>query len=251
MARTIAVTGKGGVGKTTVAALIIRHLRAAARGAILAMDADPDCNLGTVLGIPVETTIGELREELLKEMRNFPPGMSKQQYIEAGLHQIIVETPKVDLITMGRGEGPGCYCFVNNVLRKFADDLTPSYEWVVMDNEAGLEHLSRRTASRIDHLVVVVNASPLSHDCARRIDRLLDELGRHVAHKHFLLNAVRDDRADAVRRALADLSLENLGSVPADDSVEEAAIRGEPIYDVPDGPAVRAIAEVMGRMGAA
>ena len=138
MARLIAVTGKGGVGKTTLAALIVRHLRARATGAILALDADPDANLATLLAGPVETTIGDLREEVLRNIRDIPAGMSKANYVEAGLHQLIVETPRVDLITMGHGEGPGCYCFINSVLRKFAEDLTPSYEWVVMDNEAGL-----------------------------------------------------------------------------------------------------------------
>jgi CO dehydrogenase maturation factor len=251
MGRVLAVTGKGGVGKTTVAALIIRHLRAAARGPILAVDADPDCNLGTVLGIDVDTTLGDLREEVLRAMKDFPAGMSKQQYVEAGLHEIIAETPRVDLITMGRGEGPGCYCFINTLLRKFADDLMPSYEWVVMDNEAGLENLSRRTASRIDHLIVVVNDNPLSVDCARRIDSLLADLGREVGGKHYVLNAAREDRAAAVRDRLADLSLDCLGSIPRDEAVEDAVFRGESIYELADGPATAAVERIMRKIGAA
>lgn len=178
MARIIAVTGKGGTGKTTIAALIIRHLKKHANGPILALDADPDANLSTLLGISVEKTIGDLREETLKEIKNFPAGMSKHNYIEAGLHQLIVETEKMDIITMGRSEGPGCYCYINSLLRKFADDLQTAYEWVVMDNEAGLEHLSRRTASHVDHLLVVVNDNPLAIDCARRIDDLISGLDR-------------------------------------------------------------------------
>lgn len=251
MGRVLAVTGKGGVGKTTVAALFIRHLRARARGPILALDADPDCNLARVLGIPLDTTIGDLREETLREIRNLPAGMAKENYIEAGLHQIIVETPKVDLISMGRGEGPGCYCFLNHVLRKFAEDLLPGYEWVVMDNEAGLENLSRRTASRIDHLIVVVNDNPLSVDCARRIDRLLADLGREVGGKHYVLNAAREDRAAAVRDRLADLSLDCLGSIPRDETVEDAIFRGESIYDLAEGPATAAIEQIMRKIGAA
>ena len=250
MARTIAVSGKGGVGKTTIAALIIRHLRAAAAGPILAIDADPDCNLATMLGISVQTTIGDLREEALKEMKNWPAGMSKEAYIEAGLHQIIVETPKVDLITMGRGEGPGCYCFINLILRNFADGLAPSYEWVVMDNEAGMEHLSRRTSSHIDDLIVVVDANPLSLDSAGRIDRLVGDLNREVRRKYYLLNCVDGRRADAVRERMTETNLEYLGCVPRDPAVEEVLFDGKSIYALGDTPASKAIAEAMGKMGA-
>ena len=246
----IAVTGKGGVGKSTIAALIIGYLKANSPGPILALDADPDANLAAMLGISVQTTIGDLREDLLREMKNFPAGMSKQNYVEAGLHQIIVETPGLDLITMGRSEGPGCYCFINNLLRKFADDLTPSYQWVVIDNEAGMEHLSRRIASRIDHLIVVVNAGPLSIACAGRIDKLLHDLDRDVRNKYFLLNAVRADRVAAVKDRMAGLSLEYLGAVPHDDAIEDAILRGEPVCSLDGSLAAGAIREVMQRIGA-
>ena len=180
-----------------------------------------------------------------RQIKDFPPGMSKENFVEAGLHEIIVETHKVDLITMGRGEGPGCYCFINNLLRKFADELSGAYRWMVMDNEAGLEHLSRRTASRIDHLLVVVNANPLSIDCATRIDRLLADLGRDVRGKYYVLNAVREGRAEAVREAMAGLSLECLGSIPRDEDLEESLFRGESIYDLEASPAVCIIEELM------
>jgi len=249
MAGVIAITGKGGVGKSTVAALIIRHLKDSTPGPILALDADPDANLATILGICVETTIGDLREDLLRQIKNFPPGMSKESYVEAGLHEIIVETPKVDLITMGRGEGPGCYCFINNLLRKFADDLMPSYQWVVMDNEAGMEHLSRRTASRIDHLIVVVNDNPLALDSARRIDGLLAELDRDVRHKYYLLNMVPEDRVAAVRQEMAASHLDYLGALPRDDAIAQALVRGEPIYALENGPAVGIMSDMMRRIG--
>ena len=248
-ARVIAVTGKGGVGKSTIAALIIRYLKENSPGAILALDADPDANLATMLGISVETTIGDLREDVLRRIADLPAGMSKENYIEVGLHEIIVETPKVDLVTMGRGEGPGCYCFINNLLRKFADDLMLSYEWMVMDNEAGMEHLSRRIASRIDHLIIVVNGSPLAIDCAERIARLLADLNREVCNKYFLLNAVRPDRVAAVRDRMSESSLEYLGVVPHDDAVEEIIFRGESVYALENGPAVEMIGEVMTKIG--
>ena len=250
MARTIAVTGKGGVGKTTVASLVIRYLREHAAGPILALDADPDCNLGDVLGMTVGTTIGDLRESVLREMSDFPPGMSKENYIEAGLHEIIVETPKVDLVTMGRGEGSGCYCFINNLLRKFADDLMSSYEWMVMDNEAGMEHLSRRTTSHIDHLIVVVNEGPLAIDSAARISLLIEKLNRDVSNKYFLLNAVNEARAEAVRDKMSDTGLKYLGCIPRDDAIEEIVLRGESIYALTNGPAAGAIETVMQAIGA-
>ncbi len=246
----IAVTGKGGVGKTTVAALIIRHLRAHATGPILALDADPVANLATVLGIPVEMSIGDLREDMLKSIKDFPPGMSKESYVEAGLHQLITETPKVDLITMGRGEGSGCYCFVNNLLKKFSDQLLPSYEWVVMDNEAGLEHLSRHTATRIDHLIVVVNENPLSLDCAKRINEILDEMKRDIRHRYFVVNAVRDSRIDAVMAKMADLAFTCLGAIPRDEALDDAIFAGQSLYDLGDTPAVAAIDEIMQKIGA-
>jgi len=249
MARTVALTGKGGVGKTTIAALIVRHLRDHGLGPVLALDADTDCNLASLLGITVETTIGDLREDLLRNIRDLPAGMSKENYIQAGLHQIVVETPGVDLITMGRGEGPGCYCFINHVLRKFAEELTGSYQWVVMDNEAGMEHLSRRTASRIDRLIVVVNANPLSTDAAMRIDRLLGELGQPVGNRYYLLNGVPDARVSGVRDAMAAADLEYLGAVPHDDAIEEAVFRRESVYALEDSPVPGIISRIMQKIG--
>jgi len=250
MAKTIIVAGKGGTGKTTVAALIIKHLKENTPGTILALDADPDANLATVLGIPVERTIGDLREETLKEMKDFPPGMSKANYIEAGLHQIVVETKKVDLVTMGRGEGPGCYCYVNNLLRKFAEHLMASYDWMVMDAEAGLEHLSRRTASRIDNLIVVVNETPLSIDCARRIDELVPTLKNPIGRKYLVMNCVRENRIEAVKQKAAGLDMQYLGCIPYDSALEDLVFAGESIYKLNGSPATLKIDEMMKSIGA-
>ncbi len=126
----------------------------------------------------------------------------------------------------------------------------PSYAWLVMDNEAGLEHLSRRIASRIDHLIVVVNENPLSLDCARRIDRLLHDLDRDVRHRYFLLNAVRDDRAAAVQDKLAELDLEYLGAVPRDEAVEDAVFHARSIYALENTPAFAIISQIMRKIGA-
>jgi len=249
MAKTIAVTGKGGTGKTLVSALIIRYLKKHATGPILALDADPDANLATVLGIPVAETVGDLREETLKEIKDFPAGMSKSSYIEAGLHQIIVEAQNVDIITMGRSEGPGCYCYINSLLRKFADDLQTSYDWVVMDNEAGLEHLSRRTASRVDHLLVVVNGSQLAIDCAGRIEKLVADIRNDVRNKYLLINDVVDEkRVGILREKTKHLDFEYMGCVPHDDLLEEALFNGVSVFDIDNTPAVATMDELMIRM---
>ena len=248
MAKTIAVTGKGGVGKTTVAAMAVRWLKENCAGPILALDADPDSNLATVLGIAPGKTIGDLREDLLREMNDFPAGMSKQAYIEAGLHQLIVETPKLDLIAMGRGEGPGCYCYINNLLRKFADDVFPSYEWLVMDNEAGMEHLSRRTTARVDHLFVVVNDGRMSLDCAKRVNDLLASMGREVRNKYVIANGVRENRVQAVKAFVTGLDMEFLGCVPSDPAIDEALFGGRSICDINGSPAIAGMNAIMERI---
>lgn len=245
MAKVIAVTGKGGTGKTTTAALVIRWLKAHARGPILALDADPDANLATVLAVPIPKTIGDLREETVREIKDLPVGMTKANYIQAGLHQIVVETPKVDFITMGRSEGPGCYCFVNTLLREFAENLEDSYEWVVMDNEAGLEHLSRRTTAHVDHLIVVVNNSPLAVDCARRIHEVITSLRNEVLHVHVLLNGVSPARIEGLKERLAPLGFNFLGCLPPDDAIEEQVFSGKSLYDLNDTPATREMDEIM------
>ena len=249
MAKIIAVTGKGGTGKTVVAALIIRYLKQHASGPLLAIDADPDTNLSTVLGVPMEQTLGDLREETLEEMKSLPAGMSKSDYIEAGLHQTIVETEKVDFVTMGRAEGPGCYCFINSLLRKFSEDLQGSYEWVVMDNEAGLEHLSRRTTSRVDHLLVVVNASPLSMDTAKRIDKLLSELRYQVRNRYLLINHVPGrHKLEAIKHRMRNLGMKYLGDIPHDEDLENLVFRDESLYTLAAGPAVLNVEQIMNRL---
>jgi len=249
MAKTIAVTGKGGTGKTVVAALVIKHLKEHSSGPILALDADPDANLATVLGIPLEKTIGDLREETLKEMKTLPAGMDKRSYVEAGLHQIIVESKKVDLVTMGRSEGPGCYCYINSLLRKFADDLQTSYDWVVMDNEAGLEHLSRRTASKVDHLLVIINDNPLSIDCATRTDALTSDLNQGIGKKHLLINnASGKDRMEILKEKTRHLDMDYLGCIPHDPALEHCIFLGRSLFEIDNCPALAKIDEIMQKL---
>jgi len=229
MTKNIAIAGKGGTGKSTIAALIILHLCKEGHGPVLAIDADPDANLGTLLGVEPEQTIGDLREDLRREMGNLPAGMSKASYFEAGLHQIIEEANGFDLLTMGKGEGSGCYCALNNLIRKFSEDLMPSYAWTVLDNEAGLEHISRRTTSNIDALIVVVTDNSLSFKTAERIAALTGDLDNRIRRKYIVTNMVKDQRKADVLDRVAQLPMEHICDIPADPKLEEIISSGQPL----------------------
>ena len=149
---------------------------------------------------------------------------------------------------MGRSEGPGCYCYINSLLRKFADNLQEAYEWVVMDNEAGLEHLSRRTASKVDHLITVINNTPLAIDCARRVEDLLKGITNEVRNKHYIINGVNDERVDIIKERCADLDMKFLGHIPLDAELEEAIFNGQSLFDVADSPAVLKVNEIMDKL---
>ncbi len=245
MTRAIAVTGKGGVGKTTVAALIVRQLKLSGEVPVLAVDADPDSNLGTLLGMVPENTIGDIREDALKKVRDLPAGMSKQAYLQAGLHEIVVESEGVDLLAMGRSEGPGCYCAINNMLRHFSDGLVSSYRWMVTDNEAGLEHISRRTTDNVDALITVLSESPLSIDCARRVDALVADIKNNVRRKFCIINAARPERVEKIRERAAGLDMECLGNIPFDEKLEELIFAGRPLFELDGGAAAEKIEEVV------
>ena len=249
MGKSIAVAGKGGTGKTTLAALLVLALKEMGESPILVVDADPDSNLGALLGVEVEKSIGELREDILRDIKNFPAGMSKASYVEAGLHQIIEEAEGFDLVTMGRGEGAGCYCYLNNLIRKFSDDLAPSYDWVVIDNEAGLEHLSRRTTQDVDDLLIVVNANPMSLNSAKRIKDITQNLDSRIKHKYVVTSMVQPENLPLVRERVDEMELELLCSLPFDDSLQRLILEGKPLK-LEDGTAVReAIESIMNRIG--
>ena len=173
MTTTIALAGKGGTGKTTVSAMIIKYLINKGKGPILAIDADPSANLNMVLGVDLEYTIGGIREDMLKQVQSaqnvtgaargsIAGGMSKHEYLDYEIHSSLIESDNFDLIAMGRSEGPGCYCAVNHNLRDILDKLSHNYPYVLMDNEAGMEHLSRRTTQDVDHLFIISGPTQLS-----------------------------------------------------------------------------------------
>lgn len=249
MPKSIAVAGKGGTGKTTIAALLVTWLVMRGKGPVLAIDADPDSNLGDLLRVHPQQTIGDLREEGLKAIKSLPAGMTKANYVEAGLHGIIEEAECFDLIAMGRGEGAGCYCALNNMIRKFSDDLAPSYRWVVMDNEAGLEHLSRRTTRDIDALLVVVSDNPLSIHSAERIQAITSDLDNRIGGKYLVTNMIQPERLPVFRQRLQGLSLEHLVDIPPDPHLEETIFKGEPLRTLEGSPAMQAIQTIIEKVG--
>ncbi len=182
MTVTIAVAGKGGTGKTTLTVLFIRHIVQNHWGSVLAIDADPSANLNLALGLPLAETIGDIREDALQQVKtgSFPAGTSKQDYLDYKINESLVEAEGVDLLAMGRPEGPGCYCAANNVLRLSVDRMANSYDYVVIDNEAGMEHLSRRTTRDVDLLLVVSDATVRGISIAGRTKDLLAELQTRV-----------------------------------------------------------------------
>jgi CO dehydrogenase maturation factor len=247
--KSIAVAGKGGTGKTTIAALLITQLVLQNKGPVLAIDADPDSNLGDLLGIQPEQSIGDLREEVLDAIKKLPAGMTKANYVEAGLHQIIEEAEGFDLLTMGRGEGAGCYCALNNMIRKFSDDLTPSYRWVVMDNEAGLEHLSRRTTRDIDALLVVISDNPLSLRSAQKIQAITEDLDNRIHHKYIVTNMIPDTRMEVFERRLEELQIPRLVDIPYDPHLEEVIFQGEPLKNLNGSPIMNTIQTIIETVG--
>jgi len=193
MTFTIAVAGKGGVGKTTFAALTIRHLIESKKDLVLAVDADPNSNLGAKLETEPGRTIGEIREEMLAKADELPKDVSKQEHLEYQIRLALKEGNGFDLLTMGRQEGPGCYCYVNNMLRTFLDTLSSKYSYVVVDNEAGMEHLSRRTTRSPDVLFVLCDSTKAALDAAKRIAMLAEEMKIKAKRKALVFNMLPSD----------------------------------------------------------
>ena len=234
MGYVIAIAGKGGTGKTTVAALIVRLLKEKKLGSILAIDADPNSNLAEVLGQPAKQTIAEILDDISAHPEKVPSGMPKDRFIDYQVQAAIEEGEGFDALTMGRPEGPGCYCYVNNALRGVMDKLIKNYDYVVIDNEAGLEHLSRRTTRSADALLVVSDATIVGLRAARRIRDLTKELNIKIGKSFLLIN--RCD-SDPQKNKLADMDLDYLGCIPVDEQVQELSLSGRPLWHLKDNAA--------------
>ena len=240
----IAVSGKGGTGKTTLSALVVRHWIGRRLKPVLAVDADPNNNLGSKLGLEAQRTIGDLREDALKHKHD-AAGTPKQRTIEYEVQQAISEGSGFDLLVMGRGEGPGCYCSVNNMLRTFLHELASGYQYIVIDNEAGMEHLSRRTDDKADVMLVVCDQTPTGMQSARRIAELAAELEVVKGRTGLVVNRVNDSK-NVEQQASALTGLDVLGCVPDDPLVRNFEQRSEPLINLPDdSTAVAAIGGIL------
>jgi len=249
LAFNIAVAGKGGCGKTSLASLIIRYLKNNGMKPILAVDADANANLGESLGLSVKHTVGELLDEFQGEKINIPPGMTKEAYLDFKLNSVLVESSGLDLLTMGRGEGPECYCYPNLMIRKFTDELSGNYAYTVMDNEAGMEHLSRRTTQNVDALLLVSNHSVKGVRTIARIKELVISLKLMVRKQLVIISMVPDKIDPLVSEELRRLEIEPDAIIPEDDELYRYDLELKPLLDMPDtSKAVQAVDKLMGKV---
>lgn len=246
MAFTIALAGKGGTGKTTLAALIIRQLVKNGKMPVLAVDADANANLNEALGIEVEDTIAELIARVNNNREPLPAGMTKDQYVAYKVHQSLAESENVDLMVMGGPEGSGCYCFVNNLVRGFVHKLSDTYPYVIMDNEAGLEHLSRRTTQNVDILFVTSDASVRGIRSAGRVKKLVNSLALDVKKMYLVVTRVDEGSIEALHEDILRTGLDLIGAIPMDDQVFTYDLQGKPLVELPENnPVVVAVKGIL------
>ncbi|UCG09985.1 MAG: AAA family ATPase [Dehalococcoidia bacterium] len=249
MSFNIAVAGKGGSGKTSLASLVIRYLQRSGASPILAIDADPNANLGDSLGLEVGQTVGSIIASFNEEKINIPPGMTKEDYLEFQISDALTESKGLDLLTMGRGEGPECYCYPNLMLRRFADKLSESYAYVVMDNEAGMEHLSRRTTQNINELLLVSDHSIKGVRTIARLKELVSELDLVVKRQSVVINLVPDGIDPHISQEMERLGLELTATIPLDKAVYEADLNLTPLLELPDtAKAAMAVNDLMTKL---
>ena len=228
-----------------VAALLIRRLSEMDRYELLAIDADPDSNLPEALGVKVEKTIGDIREDLLEKRDKMPPTMSWRSQLEYDAFGAMVETDKFDLIAMGRPEGKGCYCAANHVLREIIDSIAKNYDIVVIDAEAGLEHLSRRTTQDVDIMLIVTDPSKRGITTASRIKELAGEMEIKFKEIFIIVNRVTPDLESRIPEFTEGVDIEVIGTVPEDGEITEYDFKGRPLIELPpDSKALNAVNEI-------
>jgi CO dehydrogenase maturation factor len=260
MTTTIALAGKGGVGKTTTAGMIIKYLAQNQAGSILAIDADPSSNLNMVLGLDLEWTVGDIREDMLEQVKSsltnggaamgtMPGGTSKRDYLEYHVRSSLSEGSRFDLIAMGRGEGQGCYCAVNHNLREVIDGMSKHYAYVVIDNEAGMEHLSRRTTRDVQHLFIVSDPTQRGLVAAKRIADMRKELGINIEHAYLIVNRVNGELPAPLNAEIQKMDVPLLGVVPANDDLATFEYSGKPLVELGDeSPVYKAVEKMMAQV---
>lgn len=260
MTTTIALAGKGGVGKTTIAGMIIKYLINRQSGAVLAIDADPSSNLNMVLGLDLEWTVGDIREDLLHQvqsslttggaaMGSLPGGQTKRDYLDYQIRSSVSEGDRFDLIAMGRSEGQGCYCAVNHNLREVIDALSKNYRYIVIDNEAGMEHLSRRTTRDVQHLFIVTDPSHRGIVAAERIASFRNELDINIENAYLILNRVHEPPEGPLLDRIRSLDIPLAATIPSDPDLSRLEYAGEPLINLPEtSQTYRSVAELMGHI---
>jgi len=252
--KIIAVAGKGGTGKTTLCGMIVKHLADRKNGSILAIDADPNSNLNEVLGIKLPVTLGDIREEVLKNTsgETAPGGMTKQEYMDFMFGDALSEENDFDLLVMGRTQGKGCYCFINGIIRSQIDKYASSYSHIIVDNEAGFEHISRGILPHVDTLLLVSDCSRRGIQAAGRAAALANELNLKPETMKLIVNRSPAtglapatastsgiDLAPGILEEIKTQNLDLLGIIPQDENVYEYDAEGKPIVDVPDDSPIK------------
>lgn len=246
MSFRIAVAGKGGTGKSTVSALLCRALVKQSMDPVLAVDADPNSCLPEKLGIPAEQTIGDLREELRKHPEKKPTGISKSEWMEMGINSSISEASGVDMVVMGRQEGPDCYCFINNLLRHCLDTIGSHYKAVVIDNEAGMEHLSRRSNGTVEVLLIVANPTVTGARTAKRITELVQSLDLNIGASYLVLNKVDSEVPPALRAQFEETGMDIVGEIATEQLILDSEMKGESLLQIsPDSKAAQAVEQIL------
>lgn len=252
MSFTIAFSGKGGTGKTTLASLCVKYLIGQPnRSPLLAVDADPNSNLNECLGLGIGASVADIREKSLEREKNIPSGMSKPDFIEYQIEKTVVESSGFDLLAMGRPEGPGCYCYANNLIRKFIDRLSAKYKFVIIDTEAGMEHFSRRTTRKVDLLLIVSDYSVRGIRAAGKIKRLVKELNLQIGKTLLILNRSPEEvcKGTACRALTDEIEKNNLvlaGIIPEDETVRNFDAEGKPLIELPeDSKSCQALVDII------
>lgn len=247
--KVVAITGKGGTGKTAVAAMLISTL-VSRDMTILAIDADPDTNLPEVLGDDVEETVGDQREFLLTEKDKLPPDTDKSRLLESKIYSVLSEQTGYDLLVMGRPEGKGCYCFANNLLRGIMDRIIKNYDLTLVDTAAGLEHLSRGIIRDVNELIVVTDGSKRGLHTAQRIRELVDELDLNIDKMHVVLNKVTPQNRERLQEYAMQLGLDLAGMIPFDETIAQFDLEGKPLMELPStSPAVVEMENIIIELG--
>ena len=250
MTTTIAIAGKGGTGKTAIAALLIKLL--SQRGVVLAIDADPSTNLNQALGMPLDETVGGVREQMTDDIGKgrLSPEVVKQDLLNYKVMRAMVESKRVDLLAMGRPEGPGCYCAANHMLRTFIDRLAKNYDYVVIDNEAGMEHVSRQTTRDVDFLLIISDPTQRGITTAARVKQLIGEVRTKVSRIGLIVNRVNGELPPQIKRAIDEAGLELIATIPDDPHLADLEIEGSPIIELPsDSPLQLGVRDMATRIG--